>query len=153
MIDFLTTAYRTFQLSQKYKKALESAKDAYDAGGGLDDVLDAFSSHTDSEFDDELSESIKQYFNEFSHKVEQASIYCWRGVSFVEENLPTIAEKLHLAAIKTEEVVPPAVRSLRMGAEKLESSSEDITKTLASAGAFFIKLNLRISQLRHGSRK
>ena len=144
-MNFFSTVYKTFVLSQKYESAIDAATQSYMAGNGIDEIIDAFARNTDSELDDELCDSIKNYFDISSRYIELASLSCWKGVSFVEQ--------LYNVAVKAEEVVPPAIRALRLGAEKIEMSSDEIEDALAKAGAFFVSLNLRIGNLRHGNKK
>jgi hypothetical protein len=152
-MNFFSTVYKTFVLSQKYESAIDAATQSYMAGNGIDEIIDAFARNTDSELDDELCDSIKNYFDISSRYIELASLSCWKGVSFVEENFPSISEQLYNVAVKAEKVVPPAIRALRLGAEKIEMSSDEIEDALAKAGAFFVSLNLKIGNLRHGNKK
>lgn len=152
MIDFLNTVYKTYAISQKYKDAIFAARRTYEAGYGIDEIVDAFVSNTKDEIDDQMAEALKDYLNKISVYAELYSGYCWKGLTFVEENLPRIAEILEATAITAEKTIPPAIRNIRMGAQILNESSDEICQKLSEAGTFLIKLNLRMSKLRHGSR-
>jgi uncharacterized phage infection (PIP) family protein YhgE len=153
MLDFFSTAYKTYKVANKYKSAVKAAQDSYESGHGLDDIVDAFVSNTDEKFDDELADSLKKYLNTITEYAELGTKYCWESVTFIEENLPRLSSSINSAALKAEEVVPSAVKSLRMGAQKLDDSSDDITQKLSELGTALVKLNLRLGNIRHGQRR